>query len=388
MRLVVFSHKPCWSSSASPSGYATDGGFPFQMSALSELFNQTTLVVPCSPSSNEAGEVPLAGHNLSVAPLTPPRGKGVWRKVMLPLWLARNSRLLIKELWEADAVHAPIPGDVGTIGLLLAIILRKPLFVRHCGNWFVQQTAAERFWKRLMERFAGGNKVMLATGAATEPPSKHNKAISWIFATTLTEQELKGCFAKRDNSPGGPARLIIVCRQEREKGTGVVIESLPLIMKDFPRLSLDVAGDGCALDEFRKTASELGVLDRISFHGKVDHPTVLRLMRQAHIFCYPTSASEGFPKVVLEALACGLPVVTTRVSSLPQLIGNGSGILIEETTPAAVADAVTGLLARPDRYQAMSRQAVETASQYSLERWRDTIGESLQKAWGAIRTDA
>jgi glycosyltransferase involved in cell wall biosynthesis len=182
--------------------------------------------------------------------------------------------------------------------------------------------------------------------------------------------------------------LIIVCRQEREKGTAVVIESLPLIIKDFPRLTLDVVGDGRALDEFRKTASELGVLDRIVFHGKVDHPTVLQLLRQAHIFCYPTRASEGFPKVVLEALACGLPVITTRVSVLPQLVGNGSGILIEERTPAAVADAVTGLLARPNHYQAMSKKAVETARQYSLERWRDTIGALLQRAWGAIRTDA
>jgi Glycosyltransferase len=358
------------------------------MRSLSELFDSTTLVVPCSSSRNQTGEVPLDGNNLSVAPLTTPRGKGIWRKIMLPLWLARNSRLLIKELWKADAVHAPIPGDVGTIGLLLAVILRKPLFVRHCGNWFVQQTAAERFWKRLMERFAGGNKVMLATGGAHEPPSKRNRAIRWIFATTLTEQELKGCFTRRNNSPDEPARLIIVCRQEREKGTGVVIESLPLIMKDFPRLALDIVGDGCALDEFKHTASELGVLDRIAFHGKVDHPTVLRLLQQAHIFCYPTRASEGFPKVVLEALACGLPVITTRVSVLPQLIGNGSGILIEETTPAAVAGAVLGLLARPDHYQAMSKQAVETARQYSLERWRDTIGELLQREWGAIHTDA
>jgi glycosyltransferase involved in cell wall biosynthesis len=358
------------------------------MRSLSELFDTTSLVVPCSSSRKQTGEILLAGNNLSVAPLTPLLGKGVWRKIMLPLWMAKNSRLLIKELWKADAVHAAIPGDVGTIGLLLAVILRKPLFVRHCGNWFVQQTTAERFWKLLMERLAGGKKVMLATGGALEPPSKRNQAIGWIFATTLTEQELRNCLTKRDHSPGEPVRLIIVCRQERAKGTGVVIRSLPLIMKDFPRLTLDVVGDGCALDEFRLTASELGVLDRIAFHGKVDHHTVLQLLRQAHIFCYPTRASEGFPKVVLEALACGLPVITTRVSVLPQLLGNGSGILIEETTPAAVADAVLGLLARPDHYRAMSRRAVETARQYSLERWRDTIGELLHRAWGAIRTDA
>ena len=48
--------------------------------------------------------------------------------------------------------------------MLFAFVLRKPLFVRHCGNWFVQTTAAEHFWKWFMVRFAGGRNVMIATG--------------------------------------------------------------------------------------------------------------------------------------------------------------------------------------------------------------------------------
>jgi glycosyltransferase involved in cell wall biosynthesis len=114
---------------------------------------------------------------------------------------------------------------------------------------------------------------------------------------------------------------------------------------------------------------------------------VIELLQQADLFCYPTRASEGFPKVVLEALACGLPVVTTPVSVLPQLIATGCGLIIEEAKPQAVADAVLQAVSDPVRYRAMSAQAVRTAQSYSLESWRDTIGDLLRKAWGAAYTN-
>ncbi len=385
MHLVVFSHKPCWPAAESASGYATDGGFPFQMRALSGLFDRTTIVVPCGLPSSRAGEVPLEGYNLSVVPLTLPSGTGLWRKLGLSFWLLRNFPSILRALCRADAVHAPIPGDIGTIGMLLAFVLRKPLFVRHCGNWLSPKTRAEHFWKWFMEKFAGGRQVMMATGGAVEPPSSTNDAMRWIFSTSLSQAELLACRRARQLKTSAGFRLIIVCRQDRKKGTGLVIESLPQILKVFPDVSLDVVGDGPSLADFKNCAETIGVSDRVVFHGKLDHAAVVTLLQQADLFCYPTSASEGFPKVVLEALACGLPVVTTRVSVLPELIGAGGGQLLDEATPSAIAQAAIEILTNRARYERMSAQAIETAGRYSLEGWRDTIGRQLRAAWGPLQ---
>ena len=387
MKLLVVSHKRCWSSPDSPTGYASDGGFPFQMRAISELFDATILMVPCLSPESRAGEISLAGHNLSVIPLPTPAGVGLQRKLNMFFWVFRNLPILFREVRRADAVHTPIPSDIGTIGMILAFITRKPLFVRHCGNWFVQKTMAERFWKWFMERFAGGRDVMVATGGANSPPSERNDAIQWIFSTSLTQEELNDFASRRVDGRGELTRLIIACRQERAKGTDVVIESLPHILKYFSGASLDVVGDGGSLERSKALAHSLQVSDRITFHGKVNHETVLELLRQSSLFCYPTTASEGFPKAVLEALACGLPVVTTRVSVLEQLIGTGCGVLIHEATPMAVAEAVRECLSDQKRYQVMSRQAIETAGQYSLERWRKSIGDLLSRCWGPLRAD-
>ena len=308
-------------------------------------------------------------------------------KSSIPVWLVRNSPVLIREIRQADIVHAPIPGDIGTIGMLLALLWRKPVFVRYCGNWFVQHTTAEHFWRWFMQRFAGGRNVMLATGGAAESPSAQNPNVHWIFSTSLLQRELTACSRRRESPASDSARLIIVCRQERGKGIETVIESLPLVLQTFPGATLDVVGDGAELSNFKQLAIAHKVASQVSFHGKVDHARVLCLLQQADLFCYPT-ASEGFPKAVLEALACGLPVVTTRVSVLPKLIDTGSGLLLKEVSPEGLAQAVVECLSDAERYRSMSARAIETASEYSLERWRDTIGDFLRAACGPLRSDA
>jgi glycosyltransferase involved in cell wall biosynthesis len=383
MRLAVFSYKVCWPSAASPSGYATDGGFAFQMAALSELFDTTEIVVPVVRDGAAAGEIALRGHNLRVVPLSCPSGSGMGRKISLAAWCVANARTLWRAVSQADAIHCPIPADIGTFGMLAGYLLRKPLFVRYCGNWRAQRTAAERFWKWFMEATAGGRNVMLATGGDGRPPSVRNPRIGWIFSTTLSERELATARPARQLVAENGFRLITVCRQQWGKGTDILLESLPGIRAALPGTSLDVVGEGEAVAALRARSTALGLDGCVRFHGKVDHQRVMELLAAAHLFCYPT-ASEGFPKAVLEALASGLPVITTPVSVLPSLIGADSGLLLGQVDPAAVARAVIECLSDTDRYQAMSAGALRRAREYSLERWRDTIGAMLREAWGPL----
>jgi glycosyltransferase involved in cell wall biosynthesis len=385
VRLAVVSYKICWRSDDSPSGFATDGGFPFQMKAISELFDETRLVVPVAPVRRGVGEVALSGHNLSLVPVDVPVGQDLRRKLGLPQWLVRNLATIIREIRNADAVHTPIPGDLGSIGMLVAMALRKPLFIRYCGNWQVRKTLAERLWGWLLERKADARTVVLATGGGPIPPSYRNSNLRWIFASSLTQSELaRYATVRHAPSPDGP-KLVIACRQERKKGTGQIIESLPLLAKSYPNISLDVIGEGVHLPEFRKTAERCNVAQRVRFHGKVDHAGVMEILSRSDLFCFPTRASEGFPKAVLEALACGLPVVSTRVSVLGDLLSAGGGVLLDESSPEAIAAGVNRCLESDAHYRKLSADAIRIASAYSLEVWRDTIGAHLTSGWGALR---
>lgn len=317
---------------------------------------------------------------MQIVPLTTPKGSGLKRKLSIPLWIVKNGKTIWREVKRADAVHAPIPGDVGTFGMLFALLMRKPLVVRHCGNWFVQRTVAERFWKWSMEFFGGGRNVMFATGGSPEPPSSRNASLKWIFSTSLRREQISVGSA-RTLPQNGSIKLVIACRQEVRKGTDVVIDSMREILKVLPNASLDVIGDGSLLPALKQRTEKLGLMDKVTFQGKVEHTKVISLLRECHVFCYPTTASEGFPKVVLEALASGIPVITTRVSVLPDLISSGCGILLDSASSAELSKTVIDVCSDPVKYKEMSTKAIQTAQGYSLEDWRDFIGQTLREAW-------
>jgi glycosyltransferase involved in cell wall biosynthesis len=380
--LVVVSHKVCRRSAAAASGYATDGGFPLQMAALSELFDSTTLCVPVDGTAGD-GDMALEGRALRVVPLTVPGGRGVWRKARFPLWALRSAGTLVRVVRASDAVHAPIPGDVGTMGIVVAHLFRKPLFVRHCGNWLAPRTTAERAWRGYMERAAGGRRVMMATGGGSEPPSARHPEVRWLFSSSLTRADMARTERAAPASLDGELRLVTACRLDPEKGVDTAVEALALVAAQRPA-RLDVFGAGADLERLRGLAVEHGVDGRVTFHGKVDHDAVLDGMLAADLFVYPTRASEGFPKVVGEALACGLPVVTTPVSVLPSLLADGGGTVVPRGDAVAVADAVLAL-AEPGAHRAASGAARALAGEVTLERWQEVLAERLGAAWGPLQ---
>jgi glycosyltransferase involved in cell wall biosynthesis len=264
--------------------------------------------------------------------------------------------------------------------MLFALLSRKPLFVRHCGNWLVQRTLAERFWKWGMEFFGGGRNVMFATGGSTGAPSTRNPNVKWIFSTSLRRGQMNGAQPKQLPS-NGSVRLVVACRQEEGKGTDVVIEAMPKILRAFPEAKLDVIGDGSLLPKLKQQAAELGVDESIDFHGKLEHSMVLSMFGSEHLMCYPTSASEGFPKVVLESLANGIPVITTKVSVLPQLIGMGCGVLIDSASSKDLATAVVSICSDRRQFFKMSEEALKVSKRYCIEDWREFIDKTLRDAW-------
>jgi glycosyltransferase involved in cell wall biosynthesis len=380
MKLVVFSHKVCWPSDASPIGYATDGGFVFHMQAMAGIFDAVNVLVPVDKPAPK-GEVPFTNTKLTITPFAPVAQKGLYRKLYMPIWFFRHFRLFYTSIKHADAVHAPIPGDIGTIGMLMAHAMRKPLFVRHCGNWMVAKTAAEKFWKWYMIKYAGGNRVFYATGGSEVPPAAKNPALEWIFSSSLTKDDLTRNAERSTPGQHGELRLLIACRQDEQKGTGRVIEALKLIQESYS-ITFDVIGEGSDLVKFKQLAEEAGQQDRIRFWGKLSHKDVIATMKTADVFCYPTRASEGFPKVVLEAMSCGMTIIANPVSVLKTLIpDSNAGVILPNDEPANIAEIIRTLYHDRNLLVMNAKRASDFAKQFSLESWADKIREKMELTW-------
>lgn len=265
---------------------------------------------------------------------------------------------------------------------MIALAVGKPLFIRHCGTWGDRSTLANRFLAWLLPRIAGGRVVVMATGGGPEPPEPSNPAIEWIFATSLTDAEYRGLVPADPWVPPLPLRLVTVGRVTRGKNALACVEALPGIRRELPDATLTVVGDGAARSELERRVSELGLADVVELTGNLGHDAVMEVLQRSHLFLFPTRVAEGFPKAVLEAMACGLPVVASRVSVLPHLLGEGHGVLLDGTGAADVERAVLELAGAPGRMALIGGRARLRAADYTLERWRDLIGERLERAWG------
>jgi glycosyltransferase involved in cell wall biosynthesis len=130
-----------------------------------------------------------------------------------------------------------------------------------------------------------------------------------------------------------------------------------------------IAGDGELAAEVRLEIERLGLSKRISMLGPVIQTDLAKLHQIAQVFVL-SSAYEGLPLVVLEALACGTPVVTTDCGETPKLLPTNCGIVCGERTPAAIADAIRKAILSPEKYPPDA--CVDATQSYSA---RHVIGE-------------
>ncbi len=142
--------------------------------------------------------------------------------------------------------------------------------------------------------------------------------------------------------------LVTVGGLVERKGFHRVIELMPALLEEFPRLYYLVVGGACAEGNWRERleaqADELGVRERVLFIGATD-PNELRWpLSAADIFVLPTS-NEGWANVFLEAMACGLPVVTTDVGGNPEVVcRDGLGAIVPFGQPEALRKAIASAL--------------------------------------------
>ena len=151
------------------------------------------------------------------------------------------------------------------------------------------------------------------------------------------------------------------------KGHDTLIDAAALVLQRFPEVRFELFGDGTERAALIQRAAARGVSHAVTFLGHVDD--VPGRLAGAALFTLP-SESEAFPNAVLEAMACGLPVVASAVGGIREVVEHGrTGLLVPPRDPVALADRICDLLTRPDvaaAWGAHGRELVE--ARYSFER--------------------
>jgi glycosyltransferase involved in cell wall biosynthesis len=177
-------------------------------------------------------------------------------------------------------------------------------------------------------------------------------------------------FAYRDRVPLHP-RLLSTRNLEPGYDVGNTLDAFARLRAGFPEATLAVAGDGSEASALRRRAVALGIGGAVRFLGRVE-PDAMPALCDQHDLFVNSSVVDNQPISVLEALAAGLPVVSTAPGAIGEIVRDGeTGLLVPERDPAAMARALSGLLDEPARAVAMARRARTSIAAYTWPVVRD-----------------
>ena len=296
--------------------------------------------IPLSPASEPPATLPL-DPRLEVVATAPFDGIGGYLR-HAPGMLRRNAAVLRPVIASADLVWIKLPASNGLLAAWLASRAGVPRFGYVAGSALAVARGrglglpaqAVGFAYDLAGRLAGGRqRVVVGRGIA----GGRGIVTSLVDASEIRDVEAAPW-------PAIPLRLRLAWagRLAPGKGLEVLVDALGILVAEEAeghRVELVILGDGPARASLEARATRLGVGDRIHWLGFIaDRPTYLDALASCDLFVFPSPA-EGFPKVVLDAMAVGLPVIASGAGSLAELsrggvVGGAAVAPGERRTPA------------------------------------------------------
>lgn len=222
---------------------------------------------------------------------------------------------------------------------------------------------------------AGARENVLRCNAA---PEKIARALwgSWGVDT-------REFFPRTERSPQGSNRaplILFVGRLHQEKGVFVLLDAFARVHAKISNTRLLFVGDGPARADLESRAR--GMKDAVQFAGVVKHREIPEIFRNADIFCAPSLTTPKWAEQVgmsaLQAMASGLPIVSTQSGAIPEYIPDGlAGILVEENNSRALANALIDLISNPERARDMGARGCDYARTHYDARSNIVRGEQL-----------
>lgn len=260
------------------------------------------------------------------------------------------------------ARHRPraLLAEYGPVGLQVAPACDRagvPLFV-HFHGWDANILGESRVIRRLYRRlFAAARGIVVTTAFLA----------GRVRALGCPEDKLHVCPCGVDTNAFAPAegrrepRVLMVSRLIPQKGPEQSVASFAQAARERPSAMLEIIGDGPLRPALEAQAVALGAGGRVVFHGACDHGFVRERLRAAAVFIQhsltlPRGGVESQGLTILEAMACGVPVVATRHGAITETVEDGvTGVLVAERDTDAMAAAIGRLLDDGDMAAAMGQ---------------------------------
>jgi colanic acid/amylovoran biosynthesis glycosyltransferase len=252
------------------------------------------------------------------------------------LWIAGLARR-----WGADHIHAQWALTTGTMGMVASEISGIPWScTAHRGDIVDNNLLAVKLGRAAFVRFIAQDGVAMAESICGRPLPGRTFVLH--LGVDLPDRTVS---CTEFSSP--PVLLCVAYLSER-KGHKYLIEAMRLLRESGTEVRLLIAGDGAIRPALEAQVAKCGLGPQVTFLGDVDHAWLLDMLQagKADLMVLPT-LHEGIPVSLIEAMSRGVPVISTSVGGVPELLQGDAGIIVPPSDPEALANAIRRLIADP-----------------------------------------
>ncbi len=377
MKLGIVYHMPFWQT-ADGGIWEIEGSFARYVDSLAPYVDEVALCVPICPAPPGDG-TRIRARNVTLAPLPFFEGPRQFypqlpavRRVLrgwVPTLDLLNCRIPTPAAWFAfkEARRRGVPVFLLVVGDLAAVGPTLP----YRGVKRLLFDAYTAFEERAIRRMA---KASLTFTNGADLANKHRRQGATVFETKTTTIAANEINTRLDTCQRPPIRLLTVSRIDPRKGLSCLPDAIARLTAAGRAASIDIVGpvvgqtgeaERAAIEQ---AARDLGVADLVRCTGPIPLDRLMPLYRDYDIFVLPTGPGEGIPRVLLEAMAGGLPIVATHIAGIPSLVTHGeNGLLMHRAGGAAVAEAVERLAGDAVLRQRIIANGYATAGAHTLE---------------------
>lgn len=282
----------------------------------------------------------------------PPKVGMTLAPLLLALACLAPLRRMIREGFDFDLIDAHYFYPDGVAAALLSRWLGKPLLITARGS-DVNLIARHALPQRMIRWAAGRASAVIGVSAALVEALAGlgvDRAKLHVLRNGVDLERFKQLPREESRHAlgvNGSPVLLSVGNLVVNKGHDLVIDALALLKPSFPSIRLIVIGQGPEHSRLESLAQARGIAANVTFAGPIANEKLAAWYGVADVLVL-ASSREGWPNVLLEAMACGTPVVATSVGGVPEMITDPqAGILAEERSATGIAQALSRMLTRP-----------------------------------------
>ncbi len=361
------------------------GPYSKEIDILAPIFNKITILSPLLNAEPPKTYLTFKTKYITHKPLPNVGGKHLYNKILGLLTLPKSIYILCTNVGKNDGLMARCPSSFGLIATLIGPLLTKFRIAKYAGQWngYKEEPFSVTMQRKILSSSWWSAPVTVYGQWDNQP-----KHIIAFFTSMMNNAQMKDAIksfeSKKNNNQfirnKRPLKILFSGRLAPEKNISQLLKALAILKNKKLSFECKIIGSGPLKDDLMQESQTLGIFQYITFINGLHYNQCLKQNAWADCLVLPSTHSEGWPKVIAEAMAYGVICIGVDHGQVAKMLEHG-GICLKNGTDIEIAQALEDVYQNSDKFLTHREKASKWSRQYTTEGLYIKNKELIKKWW-------